>query len=126
MGDIIIAELFAIILRGAALSTDRRTAARGFQTAEFMLKYGLIDMIVERKSLKQTLSKLLDLHLVEREDSALEREGAENSEGPILGQLDDAAASSEATAVESQSNAALQEVDLVADTATERGVADGQ
>ena len=49
-----------------------------------MLEHGLIDMIVERKSLKQTLSKLLDLHLVEREDSALEREGAEQRR-PILG-----------------------------------------
>lgn len=128
LGDIIIAEPRAAI-GFAGRRTIEQTGERlpeGFQTAEFMLEHGLIDMIVERKSLKQTLSKLLDLHLVEREDSALEREGAENSEGYILGQLDDAAASSEATAVESQSNAALQEVDLGADTATERGVADGQ
>ena len=31
----------------------------GFQTAEFVLKHGMIDIVVERKQLKDTLLKLL-------------------------------------------------------------------
>ena len=30
----------------------------GFQTAEFLLEHGLIDMVVHRKDLKQTLSDI--------------------------------------------------------------------
>ena len=34
----------------------------GFQTSEFLLEHGFIDKIVERKSLKDTLYKLIKLH----------------------------------------------------------------
>jgi len=34
----------------------------GFQTAEFFLKHGFIDKIVERKDLKHTLYKLIQFH----------------------------------------------------------------
>ena len=33
----------------------------GFQTAEFLLEHGLIDMVVHRKELKKTLSDLLEM-----------------------------------------------------------------
>jgi len=34
----------------------------GFQTAEFLLEHGFIDKIVERQSLKDTLTTLIKLH----------------------------------------------------------------
>ncbi|MCM8783065.1 MAG: acetyl-CoA carboxylase carboxyl transferase subunit beta, partial [Candidatus Omnitrophica bacterium] len=40
--------------------TIRQKLPLGFQRSEFLLEHGLIDMIVERKNLKQTLSQLLD------------------------------------------------------------------
>lgn len=68
LGDIIIAEPKAAI-GFAGRRTIEQTGERlpeGFQTAEFMLEHGLIDLIVERKALRQTLSDLLDLHEVKR------------------------------------------------------------
>ena len=35
----------------------------GFQTAEFLLEHGFIDKIVERKDLKEILSKLIKYHM---------------------------------------------------------------
>lgn len=70
LGDIIIAEPKASI-GFAGRRTIEQTGERlpeGFQTAEFMLEHGLIDLIVERKALKQTLSKLLDLHNIDRKN----------------------------------------------------------
>ena len=34
----------------------------GFQTAEFLLEHGFIDKIVERRELKNTISKLIEFH----------------------------------------------------------------
>lgn len=71
LGDIIIAEPKASI-GFAGRRTIEQTGERlpeGFQTAEFMLQHGLIDLIVERKALRQTLSDLLDLHGIERVDT---------------------------------------------------------
>ena len=34
----------------------------GFQRAEFLLEHGFIDKIVERKEMKHTLAKLLEMH----------------------------------------------------------------
>jgi acetyl-CoA carboxylase carboxyl transferase subunit beta len=31
----------------------------GFQTAEFMMQHGLVDMIVDRKDMRPTLAKVL-------------------------------------------------------------------
>ena len=31
----------------------------GFQTAEFMMQHGLVDMIVERKEMRPTLARVL-------------------------------------------------------------------
>jgi acetyl-CoA carboxylase carboxyl transferase subunit beta len=63
VGDIIIAEPRALIgFTGPRVieQTIRQKLPPGFQRSEFLLEHGLIDMIVHRKSLKATLSQLLD------------------------------------------------------------------
>jgi acetyl-CoA carboxylase carboxyl transferase subunit beta len=63
VGDIIIAEPRALIgFAGPRVieQTIRQKLPSGFQRSEFLLEHGLIDMIVQRKSLKLTLSQLLD------------------------------------------------------------------
>lgn len=62
LGDIIIAEPKALIgFTGPRVieQTIRQKLPPGFQKSEFLLEHGLIDMIVQRKSLKPTLSQLL-------------------------------------------------------------------
>jgi len=63
IGDIIIAEPKALIgFTGPRVieQTIRHKLPAGFQSSEFLLEHGLIDMIVHRKTLKGTLSQLLD------------------------------------------------------------------
>lgn len=62
LGDIIMAEPKALIgFTGPRVieQTIRQKLPAGFQKSEFLLNHGLIDMIVSRKNLKETLSKLL-------------------------------------------------------------------
>ncbi|UCD55339.1 MAG: acetyl-CoA carboxylase carboxyltransferase subunit beta [Candidatus Omnitrophota bacterium] len=63
LGDIIIAEPKALIgFTGPRVieQTIRQRLPKGFQSSEFLLDHGLIDMIVHRKELRDTLSGLLD------------------------------------------------------------------
>jgi acetyl-CoA carboxylase carboxyl transferase subunit beta len=63
VGDVIIAEPKALIgFTGPRVieQTIRQKLPQGFQRSEFLLEHGLIDMIVQRKNLKVTLSRLLD------------------------------------------------------------------
>lgn len=63
LGDIIIAEPKALIgFTGPRVieQTIREKLPAGFQRSEFLLEHGLIDMIVHRKNLKDTLGQLLD------------------------------------------------------------------
>jgi len=63
LGDIIIAEPRALIgFTGPRVieQTIRQKLPAGFQRSEFLLEHGLIDMIVQRKNMKETLSRLLD------------------------------------------------------------------
>lgn len=63
VGDIIIAEPRALIgFAGPRVieQTIRQKLPSGFQRSEFLLEHGLIDMIIQRKNLKATLSQLLD------------------------------------------------------------------
>ena len=63
VGDIIIAEPKALIgFTGPRVieQTIRQKLPHGFQRSEFLLEHGLIDMIVQRKEMKDSLSKLLD------------------------------------------------------------------
>lgn len=61
LGDIIIAEPGAMIgFAGARVikQTIGTDLPEGFQTAEFLLEHGLIDMVVSRNDLRKTLSDL--------------------------------------------------------------------
>lgn len=63
IGDIIVAEPKALIgFTGPRVieQTIRQKLPSGFQSSEFLLEHGLIDMIAHRRELKATLSKLLD------------------------------------------------------------------
>ena len=62
LGDIILAEPGALIgFAGARVikDTTKQTLPAGFQTAEFLLKHGLIDQIVSRLELRERLRDLL-------------------------------------------------------------------
>ncbi|MFC1658408.1 acetyl-CoA carboxylase, carboxyltransferase subunit beta [Candidatus Omnitrophota bacterium] len=63
LGDVIIAEPKALIgFTGPRVieQTIRQKLPEGFQRSEFLLKHGLIDMIVHRKNLKVTLRQLIN------------------------------------------------------------------
>lgn len=63
LGDVIIAEPKALIgFTGPRIieQTIRQILPPGFQKSEFLLEHGLIDMIVHRKNMRETLIKLLD------------------------------------------------------------------
>lgn len=63
LGDIIIAEPKALIgFTGPRVieHTIRQKLPEGFQSSEFLLEHGLIDMVVSRKNLNYTVSQLLD------------------------------------------------------------------
>jgi acetyl-CoA carboxylase carboxyl transferase subunit beta len=63
LGDIIIAEPKALIgFAGPRVieQTIRQELPAGFQRAEFLLEHGMIDIIVDRKNMRDLLIKLLD------------------------------------------------------------------
>jgi Acetyl-CoA carboxylase beta subunit len=69
LGDINIAEPGALIgFAGRRIieQTIRQKLPDDFQTAEFLLKHGQLDLVVHRKEMRATLAKLLDLHQVRR------------------------------------------------------------
>lgn len=62
LGDLILAEPKCMIGFAGPRVVKETTHADlppGFQTAEFMLQHGLVDMIVERKDMRATLAKVL-------------------------------------------------------------------
>ncbi|MBI2517830.1 MAG: acetyl-CoA carboxylase carboxyltransferase subunit beta [Opitutae bacterium] len=64
LGDVIIAEPGALIgFAGARVikETTKQTLPAGFQTAEFLLKHGLIDQIVPRTEMRDRLGNLLSV-----------------------------------------------------------------
>ena len=65
LGDIILAEPDALIgFAGPRVieQTIRQKLPKGFQRSEFLLEHGFIDQIVERKNMKEALTKLLKMH----------------------------------------------------------------
>ena len=65
LADIILAEPGAMIgFAGPRVieQTIKQELPEGFQTSEFLLQHGFVDKIVERKDLKQTLSRIIKLH----------------------------------------------------------------
>jgi acetyl-CoA carboxylase carboxyl transferase subunit beta len=66
LGDLNIAEPKALIgFAGARVieQTIRQTLPAGFQRSEFLLEHGMLDMVVERKDLKETVGRCLKLLL---------------------------------------------------------------
>ncbi|MGN0622918.1 MAG: acetyl-CoA carboxylase, carboxyltransferase subunit beta [Oscillospiraceae bacterium] len=65
LGDIIIAEpkvLIGFAGRRVIEGTIKQKLPDEFQSAEFMLEAGFVDMIVERKKMRRTLAHLIKLH----------------------------------------------------------------
>ncbi|MDL2310670.1 acetyl-CoA carboxylase, carboxyltransferase subunit beta [Peptostreptococcaceae bacterium OttesenSCG-928-C18] len=68
VGDIIIAEPKALIgFAGPRVikQTIKQNLPEGFQSSEFLMEHGFIDTIVERKKLREVLSKMLKIHGIE-------------------------------------------------------------
>ena len=62
LGDVILAEPQALIgFAGPRViqETIRQPLPEGFQRAEFLLEHGMLDLVVERKELRETLRRLL-------------------------------------------------------------------
>lgn len=73
--DIIMAEPRALIgFAGPRVieQTIKKSLPPGFQTAEFMLEHGFIDMIVERKDLKTMIASLLALLSINKKHKEIE------------------------------------------------------
>jgi acetyl-CoA carboxylase carboxyl transferase subunit beta len=70
VADVIIAEPGANIgFAGKRLIEQimRQKLPAGFQTAEFMLEHGMIDMVVERNQLRDTIGRLIRLYSARRD-----------------------------------------------------------
>ncbi len=79
LGDIIIAEPKALIgFAGPRVieQTIKQKLPEGFQRAEFLLEKGMIDMVVHRKELRNTLIRLLDLFFYAKRCTFSKPEGA--------------------------------------------------
>jgi acetyl-CoA carboxylase carboxyl transferase subunit beta len=84
LGDIHIAEPGALIgFAGARVieQTVRETLPEGFQRAEYLLEHGIVDMIVARTDMRETLSRLMALlrpnaEVIAREPAPAEPEDA--------------------------------------------------
>ena len=65
LGDIIIAEpkvMIGFAGRRVIEGTIKQRLPDDFQSAEFALQHGFVDMIVERRDMRKTLAQLLRLH----------------------------------------------------------------
>jgi acetyl-CoA carboxylase carboxyl transferase subunit beta len=74
LGDVILAEPGALIgFAGARVikETTKQTLPPGFQSAEFLLKYGLIDQIVSRLEMRDRLRDLLSALYVKKKAAVL-------------------------------------------------------
>lgn len=63
LGDVIIAEPKALIgFAGPRVieQTIRQKLPKGFQRSEFLLEHGMLDMVVDRREMKETIVRLLD------------------------------------------------------------------
>ena len=69
LGDIIVAEQGARIGfagRRVIEQTIRQKLPSDFQTAEYLLKYGQVDVVSARKDLRKTLANILEMHRGEK------------------------------------------------------------
>lgn len=73
LGDYIIAEpgaAFGFTGRRVIEQTIRQKLPDNFQTAEFNLKHGQVDLVAHRKEMRNTLTKLLSMHTVKEETAS--------------------------------------------------------
>ncbi|UCD15263.1 MAG: hypothetical protein JSV34_05975, partial [Candidatus Omnitrophota bacterium] len=84
LGDVTLAEPQALIgFTGPRVikQTIKQDLPKGFQTSEFNLEHGLIDIVVHRKDLKSTIVDLLE-YLVPRGSRQQEEAGPVSSDMP--------------------------------------------
>ncbi len=77
LGDVVIAEPGALIgFAGARViqQTVRETLPDGFQRAEFLLEHGAIDMIIDRRQMRNQLATLITL--LTKQDAVAKLEAA--------------------------------------------------
>jgi len=94
LGDIHLAEPGALIgFAGPRVieQTIREKLPEGFQRSEFLVEKGMVDMVVHRKGLKSTLSKLVRVLATERRRTAAIAIEAPPESAPAPEQLDKAA-----------------------------------
>jgi acetyl-CoA carboxylase carboxyl transferase subunit beta len=63
LGDVIIAEPKALIgFAGPRVieQTIRQKLPKGFQRSEFLLEHGMVDMVIDRRKMRETIVRLLD------------------------------------------------------------------
>jgi acetyl-CoA carboxylase carboxyl transferase subunit beta len=63
LGDVILAEPKALIgFAGPRVieQTIRQKLPKGFQRSEFLLEHGMVDMVVDRREMKETIVRMLD------------------------------------------------------------------
>jgi acetyl-CoA carboxylase carboxyl transferase alpha subunit/acetyl-CoA carboxylase carboxyl transferase beta subunit len=101
LGDIIIAEKGANIgFAGKRIIENvvKQKLPKEFQTAEFMLKHGLVDYVVERKNLKSTLSNIIKIHNMNAEEVLKDNVSFEMFRDIAVGKSDTALKKEEVTA----------------------------
>lgn len=75
LGDVIIAEPKALVgFAGPRVieQTIRQKLPKGFQRSEFLLEHGMVDMVVDRRQMKETIVRLLDF-MMNKEVTAARR-----------------------------------------------------
>lgn len=82
LGDVTLAEPGAVIgFAGTRVieETIRETLPDGFQRAEYLHEHGMVDMVVPRRDLRDTLCRLLDLLMVPQAPEAVEEPPTETA-----------------------------------------------
>ena len=70
LGDVILAEPKALIgFAGPRVieQTIRQKLPKGFQRSEFLLEHGMIDLVVDRREMRNTIVRMLDFMMKDRE-----------------------------------------------------------
>jgi len=69
LGDIIIAEPKSLVgFAGPRViqETIKQQLPEGFQRAEFLLEHGMVDIVVTRNELKNTIHKIINIFMPEK------------------------------------------------------------
>lgn len=75
LGDVLIAEPNAMVgFAGPSVieQTIRQKLPDRFQTSEFLMEHGMLDLVERRENLRNTIGKLLRLHASDQQPSALD------------------------------------------------------